>query len=144
MRATIVLALCCAFSIACHAEIYKWVDADGKVQYSDQKPPAAANARTIAPPPPPADPDAARRMANQQVELKKAADAEEQKRRKGDQDATSAKQKEELCTNLRGQLQELRAGGEVFRYNSKGEREIINNDQALHDLEQRISNTCSA
>ena|SRR2546423_8569870 len=143
MRSLLVFGLC-VVSAACYAEIYKWVDADGKVQYSDQKPPATVNAQKVAPPPPPADPEAARRMANQQMELKKATDAQEEKRKKGEQEAGVAKQKDEFCAHARGQLQSLRAGGETFRYNSKGEREYVNNEQAISDLEQQIAKNCGA
>ena len=35
---TTIIALTC---VAAHADLYRWVDADGKVQYSDQPPPAS-------------------------------------------------------------------------------------------------------
>lgn len=145
MRAIVLLGLCVLAGTA-YADVYRWVDADGKVIYSDQKPPANVSARKLAAPPPPADPDAAKRLATQQLELKKAADAEEEKRKKSEQTANVSKQKDEACSQARGQLQALRSGAPAMRYNAKGEQEYLNDparEQAVQESEQYIAKNCS-
>ena len=47
------------------AAIYKWTDANGRVVYSDQPPPANVKVEAIAPPPPPANPNAVKELARQ-------------------------------------------------------------------------------
>lgn len=42
MRFALFLCCCFAASMAHAAELYRWVDADGKVHYTDQQPPASA------------------------------------------------------------------------------------------------------
>jgi hypothetical protein len=42
---TLALALCMALAVNASAQVYKWVDAQGRVQYSDQPPPDAKTQR---------------------------------------------------------------------------------------------------
>jgi len=42
MRFALFLCCCIAASLAQAAELYRWVDAEGKVHYTDQQPPASA------------------------------------------------------------------------------------------------------
>ena len=42
MKFALFLCCCIAASLAQAAELYRWVDADGKVHYTDQQPPASA------------------------------------------------------------------------------------------------------
>lgn len=42
MRFVLLLSCCLAASLVQAAELYRWVDADGKVHYTDQPPPASA------------------------------------------------------------------------------------------------------
>lgn len=42
MRFALFLCCCVAASLASAAELYRWVDAEGKVHYTDQPPPASA------------------------------------------------------------------------------------------------------
>jgi hypothetical protein len=51
-----VLALICLLSVPASAAIYKWVDANGKVQYSDQPPKHQATKKETVTVPPVASP----------------------------------------------------------------------------------------
>lgn len=42
MKFTLLLSLCLAAGLVQSAELFRWVDADGKVHYTDQPPPASA------------------------------------------------------------------------------------------------------
>ncbi len=42
MQRLTILLLLLIFSVAANGQVYKWVDADGKTQYTDQPPPSGA------------------------------------------------------------------------------------------------------
>ncbi len=66
MKRSLLLIVLCACALSAHAEIYKWVDADGKVQYGDAPPKGAQTKKVsggvtvvpaiVVPPAPPAPP----------------------------------------------------------------------------------------
>src|SRR5512144_353543 len=113
-------------------QMYKWVDADGKVFYSDQPPPGTGvkQQKTIAQPrtaPPPAPADAAttpaadgkqaavapgkpKTPAEQEMEFRKrrleAAEAEKKK----EQDALAAKEKQDNCEKAKARVVMLQNG----------------------------------
>ena len=69
MKRILVLACALAASTAAFGQLYKWVDKDGKVTYSDQPPPANVKSEVLRPPPPPANPNAARELADREVAI---------------------------------------------------------------------------
>src|SRR6185369_6896641 len=70
-RSAFAIAVACALLAApALATMYKWVDKDGKVVYSDQPPPANVKSEVIKPPPPPVNPNAAQEFADKKLELK--------------------------------------------------------------------------
>jgi len=85
-----------AFAGAAGAEIYKWVDKDGNVQYTQSPPPDGIKGQEIQPPPPPpeADVEAADQALEKRVESgQKAEDAKtEQAGEKVKTEADAAKQ----------------------------------------------------
>ncbi len=82
----LLLSLGIAAGSVSAAPMYKWVDADGNVQYTQSPPPAGQEAQTIKPPPPPplTTEEAQQRLQNYQESLsppdpdKAKNDAEEQ------------------------------------------------------------------
>jgi len=108
------------------AATYKWVDANGRVVYSDQPPPASVKAETISAPPPPANPNAVKDLAAKEAEL--------QQRRllRADEEAKSAKKvaeadkKREQCGKMRGQLLVIQSDPTLlYQTNEKGERVLM-------------------
>jgi len=51
------------------AAMYKWVDADGQVNYTQSPPPPGIEAEALKPPPPPANPEEARKQLENRQEL---------------------------------------------------------------------------
>ena len=90
------------------ARIYKWVDKDGVVQYTQTPPPSGITASEIKPPPPPPDAAAAeKQLQQQQAELNKTREdrikaGEEQQ--KEEQFAADKKQK---CEQARLRLRSM-------------------------------------
>jgi hypothetical protein len=69
-----VASLVCLAALAspAMAEMYKWVDADGKVHYTQERPPPGIKGDTIKPPPP-VDSEAAAKQLEARQELLKGA-----------------------------------------------------------------------
>lgn len=105
------------------ASLYKWVDANGRVVYSDQ-PPNAPNikAEKINAAAAPADSNAIKELAQKDVDLKKrAADRDEASAKAGKDRAQKQKQAED-CARIASSLTQLGWSQVViYRANEKGE-----------------------
>lgn len=132
------------------AQIYQWKDAEGKVQYSDQPPPAAARQeRTVAPraaaavsaPSAPArshqDQDAAFRQRQVEQEESKAAREKEN---------VAAEERKRNCEMAQGNLRNLQIGGRHVRYDAKtGERIYLSDNeisQSIKDAQRSVDEWC--
>lgn len=134
---------------------YKWVDKDGRVQYSD-KPPTGATAQPletrIGSVTSSGQPGAAKgtvgpkSLAEQdQAFRKRQIEAQEKatKQAKSDQES---RQKAEACNNARGRLAGLDAGGRQRRFDSKGEAVFLDEGQIEAEKQQArrdISSYCA-
>jgi hypothetical protein len=129
LTALAVSLLAASLGGGAHAALYKWTDAQGRVVYSDQPPSANVKTEQLKPAPPPANPNAAKELAQRQADFQKrqteAAKAEE---KAGKEQATSA-ERAQACANARGQLKQLAENQiAIYRYNEKGEREVMDDD----------------
>jgi len=138
--AACAVALAVAFAPAITAAtVYKWVDANGRIVYSDQPPP---NVKTevVRPPPPPANPDAAQ-------ELNEREEAERKQKKRKDE-ATVAERaradyerRREVCVNATGEQKALQQRiissiYPAYRFNEKGERVIYTDQMRREDVER--------
>lgn len=132
------------------AETYKWTDADGKVHYSDQPPPAnAREQKTITPHKHSSTPGAApaatdkgappakaKTYVEQEAEFKKrqveAAERDAAEKKKADE----AAEKKRDCDQVRTQLAGLRAGGRITQTNAQGERDYMSDAQIGQEIER--------
>ena len=134
------------------AQTYKWKDADGKIHYSDQPPPANAKEETTVKPrkPAPAAATAApvaagkgapatktktKTYVEQEADYKKrqaeAAKREDEEKKK----VAEAAEKKQNCDKARTQLKSLQAGGRVTQNNARGEREYMSDAQIAQAIE---------
>jgi hypothetical protein len=128
------------FLLACaplHAQVYKWVDAAGNVQYSDQPPASAKGTKKLSADPQPSaapvnkesSPKAAKTMADKEMEFRKRrVESEEAKAKQAKADA-DAKVRQQNCAQARGQLRSLQEGRRIVKFNDAGERVFLD-DQA--------------
>ena len=150
----ISLALCVALPAS--AQTYKWVDSNGKVQYSDKPPPSNVKTEKLrAPPPAPApsapaggaaaagdakggaQKDAAkagpRTPAEQEQAFRKrqleAAKAQEEAAKKQAQ----ARDKAENCRRATAAVAHLELGGRQSRVDEKGERTFLTDQQIAQE-----------
>ena len=164
LSVAITLVLCVALPAS--AQMYKWVDANGKVQYSDNPPPSNIKAETLrAPPPAPSAPAASAAAAGadksgaakdaakagpktpaeqeqafrkRQLEASKALEAEEKKQ-------AQARDKAEHCRRATAAVNALQLGGRQQRIDSKGERVFLDEQQIAQELakaQQEAATAC--
>jgi len=121
-------------AFAAHAEqINKWVDAEGKVHYSNQPPPDSAKSKVLNIKNQPLSGEEKSTIpstADKEMEFRKRRAAEAEAKAKQEKTATEARQKEQNCNNARNNLHSLQEGGRIVQYNAAGEREIM--DEAAH------------
>lgn len=130
MNRTILALACLLLPALAAAQLYKWVDKDGKVHYGDQPPPAAATKSVTAPPPGPAGaaapkaapPKAGDKSAEKgKVEKKSGLSPEEAKKQ--------AKADAERCAAARQNLEAIASGSRIETVDEKGERTILDDKQ---------------
>jgi hypothetical protein len=111
------------------AEIYKWVDKDGKVQYSDTPPPAG-QAKQLNIQSAPASPGAAQPtfVEKEKESLKRAADQKDASKKEEDSEKLAA-QKEEACRNATAALRGLDMQIPIWRTDASGERSYLSDEQ---------------
>lgn len=152
----LAMILCTGFvALPASAQTYKWTDAEGKIHYSDQPPPANAKEQaTIKPRKPgaasaPTDTGApaakAKTYVEQEADFKRrqveTAEREAAEKKK----AAEAAEKKQNCEQARSQLATLQAGGRMGRINAQGEREYLSDGQIAQEIERAkksVENGC--
>lgn len=138
-------------SLHAHAALNKWVDADGKVHYSDS-PPADAKVQKIrsSETPDSAIPasveSAPKSLAEREAEWKKSqqskAEAEQKEAKKKQEDEN----KQKNCEAARSNLATLENSPALVTYNAKGERTYIDDAgraQRIEEARKAIANFCN-
>jgi hypothetical protein len=109
LAAVLAIAALAAALPAAAAKMYRWVDSDGTVVYSQTPPPGERPAVTIAPPPPPPEPpEVARQRLDDQLKKSDDAKKEQQKAAESTQKtAAQSAEQEKYCDNARRNLELL-------------------------------------
>lgn len=136
-RLTIVVLLLYTGNLA-FAEIYKWVDEQGQVTYSDipqDESSAPAGIQKTQPDNPPEN--AADGRNNYQKRLLDSFTQERQQReqKKAEQEKQLAEQKQR-CAQARQRLSEYEHAGFLYNRDDSGERVILNDEQHTTAMEQ--------
>ncbi len=144
----VVLSL---FSLTAQAELHKWVDADGKVHYSDTVPPEANKAQAVPNVTGKGQTEAPtqfspKSVAEREAELKKSkqekADAAEKKAQKD----AEAETKKSNCTAAQQNLRSLEEGTRLITYDANGERTYLDDaarEQRMSEARKSISTNCN-
>ena len=148
------LSLLLAFAGSVSADVYKWVDKDGKIQYSDQ-PPLSGEAKkmkkktkdmgNVAPASTGTAAKPGASVNDQEVEFRKRKMEQEEAEKKKLAEQEIAEKNKGYCNNLRGELQAHKDGVRIVQYNDKGERIALNDNERARSraqLEERIAKEC--
>lgn len=138
-----------ALALPAWGGLYKWIDDDGKVHYSDQPPPVnSKQQKSIQPPPgvsgaaapsPQGQPQAPtvkapKTVAEQEMEFRKrrveAAEAEAKRQ----QEAQSAAEKQRNCGQARNRVAVLQQGGRITKGSSSGEQLYLGDEEIAREL----------
>jgi type II secretory pathway component HofQ len=135
MKRFVILALACAFAPVAMAQLYKYVDQDGKTVYSDQ-PPANSDSRqlniqsggstAIAP---------AKTAVDRDKELQKARDKVRDDAKKSDVAVKKAQADAERCQVAKSAFQQYADGGRIHKY-VNGERVYLGDDEIAVEKER--------
>ncbi len=144
------------------AQVYRWVDKDGKVHFSDQPPPneakgvtakkidarpasgsvatpppspAAAKDGKVDPKAPPKDakPESQKTLAEKAKDFEKRREEEAKAAKKAEEQAKVDESNKERCMQAQRYLRDLESGRPIATSNSKGERELM--DDAARSAE---------
>lgn len=123
-----------------YAGLNKWVDADGKVHYSDQPPPPNVKAQTLrvtsdaaAPASAPAAP---KTIAEREAELKKARQAKEEAADKAAKEQARLDAEKEYCDAAQKNLLLLQEGTRMVDIDASGERSYLSDEQRRQRIEK--------
>ncbi len=158
MKKPWVFLIALAMAGAAHAQLYKWIDKDGKTRYGDTPPPGVKATLMGAPasgPGPAAAPAGApgkdankgpltpaeqeQEYRRRQLEAKKASEKEEQ-----DSKVKAAKQ--ESCAQAKEAVRNVESGQRITRVNAAGERYFLDDDEKAQELakaRQAQQNNCA-
>jgi len=147
MKTILSLLLCACMSVAFADQVYRWVDKDGHVHYS-QTPPAgtsahASSANVGAPPPDPTGVQNALNLVQQmQVQNQQAQAAQQQAQAEAQKQA----QQQQRCNELSAQLQILKQVNIVATVDAQGNRTYLSDaqhEQQEQQLQDKINKECN-
>ena len=152
----ICLALLLAAGTA-SAQMYRWIDKDGKVRYGDTPPPGAKTSSIKAPPPGAAAPATAAKdatkdakkgpmtAAEREQDYRKRQDESRKTAEKSDAESRAKTERAEGCERAKEQLRTLESGQRVMRTNSSGERFFLDDNQVAQEIakgQQLVERAC--
>ncbi len=138
------------FSLNSHA-INKWVDANGKVHYSDEPPPDNAKVvqsvrKTRSEDLPASAPAPRKTIFEQEADLKKQRKAKDEAAQKAAQEQEQAQLKKKNCDTSRSQLANLQNAPRIASYDANGQVSVMDDNarqQAISDAQAAISTYCN-
>lgn len=143
-RLLLTILICLPLHAA--AVVYKWVDENGNISYSETPPPNVPTQRLKTSPPPSVDPDQAMQALRDRA---KAFNERQENRLKSSEELTEDKQKkqkkEQNCVQLKKNLDVLTAHSRIQKQNEKGEYVSLDDEQRLNTIEEtkkRIKEEC--
>lgn len=143
-RLSVALALALCIALPASAQMYKWVDADGKVKYSDTPPPSNVKTEKLRIPgraasaPAPSETKggtakdtkgAPKTTAEQEQAFRKRQTDAAKEQQEQAQKETEASNRAENCRRAKAALAGLELGGRQARIDEKGERAYLSDEE---------------
>ena len=128
------------------AQIYKWVDKDGKVRYGDTPPPGSKTSPVKAPPPgapaPAKDAKDGKKdkdkgpltAAEREQDYRKRQEESRKAEEKADTESRAKADRADGCERAKEQLRTLDSGQRIARTNSSGERFFLDDNQVAQEV----------
>ena len=125
-RITCLAALLAIVPLAGAQQLYKYVDKNGRTVYSDQ-PPVNIDSKQISAAVGSAG--STKTAVDKDKELEKGRKETREKQEKADKAERIARDQEQRCQQARQNKQSVAEGGRLYKYNDKGEREFMSDDE---------------
>ena len=153
MRQLLTIVSMLVLATAAQAGVTRWVDAEGKVHYSDQKPPPTARSQknldlTNNPTLPQAAPDSIggeKNLAEKALESRKRRVQAEETAAKQARDQEEEKSRKANCAQARHQMQALQDGYRISKFNEQGERVFLEDKDrapAIEEAKKSVDSWC--
>jgi Domain of unknown function (DUF4124) len=153
MKYSLLACLLLLLSFNAHGALHKWVDADGKVHYSDSPPPPDARTQKLELLSAPAtetgtsasDVPATSTTAEREAEWRKTQKAKEEAAQKAAKEQEAALARQMNCQQARSQLLTLQNSPAIATYDANGERRLMNDADRQRGIEatnKAISQYC--
>ena len=128
-------------SLNASAALHKWVDADGKVHYSDTVPAdvSAEKVRHSSAPDtssPSSEPSAPKSLAEREADWKKSKKSKEDAAQKAAKEQEVALAKQKNCEGARNNLANYENSPVIVTYNEKGERAYLDESTRQKKIEE--------
>lgn len=144
MRQFLTIFSMLALATAAQAGVSRWVDAEGKVHYSDQPPPATAKSQKTldlkaGPALPKSAPDskgAEKSLAEKNLESRKRRVQAEEAAAKQAKDQEEAKNRKANCEHATNQLRAMQEGQRISKFDEKGERVFLEDKDRASAIEE--------
>jgi hypothetical protein len=131
-RFTCLVAIVLATPLAGAQQLYKYVDKDGRTVYSDQAP-TNLDSKQINAAPASGGAAPAKSAVDKDKDLEKGR---KESRDKAEKAAKASSEQDQRCQQARAAAQSYSEGGRVYKYNDKGEREYMS-DEELTKAQQK-------
>ena len=143
---SVAILLTTAGMAASADQVYRWVDKDGHVHYS-QTPPAGThvNAQTVNITPPAPDPTTLRNEQTLAKELQDQNKQSQDSQQKAQADAQQKAQKDQQCDAMRQRLQVLQQSARVATVDAQGNKTYVSDDSRAGEeqkLQDMIAKQC--
>jgi len=125
-KSSIAIGILLAIPLLASAQtMYKWVDQNGRVTYSDQPPVGEVRSKETIAVPGPAASGAARQLSAQDTQFKKRQDDTQKAQALAAKKEEADRQKADNCGRARGELRALRDNAPIARLTESGERVLL-------------------
>jgi len=124
------------FAVSAEAVLYKWVDANGRVSYSDQPPPSNVKAEVVSGAAVISAPDAVRDMASQEMDLKKRQAQRVDEQKKVEKVRADTALQQQACIELRGKIKIFESDQPIVRINEVGEQVFMDDTMRVRERER--------
>lgn len=150
MKRNFVIIVLSLLSLNAHAALNKWVDAEGKVHYSDTVPPEvstqtvhniAGKGQTDAP-----ASYSPKSVAEREAEMRKSKQSKDEAAQKQTQKDAETEAKKSNCAAARENARILENSPRLVTYDANGERSFMDDAtraQRLEEAQKTISSSCN-
>jgi hypothetical protein len=143
---SVVLALIFLAALPAHAQVYKTIDANGKVVYTDT-PPVGAKKTEVVPGATSVKPSTDRtdwQEKDREFRSRKAK-SDEAGRKEEEENKLASKERNVACLQARDQVESLNRAVPLYRVNEKGERVYLDDAEraaTLKSARQAVADNC--